>query len=232
MALSKALPNQNSAVSGFTSQASRSRMIKRLAEKLPHSKGLEQTLKVMDKIPRHLFVESAWQQYAYQVDRLSSLPLGLKQTISQPASVAKMTAFIVDHSHMNTVLEIGTGSGYQCAVLAHLAKRVYTIERIPQLFNKAQTTLKSLKIDNVQYHHGDGFEGWPEQMLFDAIVVTAAPDKMPQKLLSLVRPNGCLIVPVGHKKQRLIGVIKQINGALTEIDLGDIAFVPMLKGVG
>ena len=216
---------------GFTSLNARERMVKRLQERIPSSQGMEEALAVMKIIPRHFFIEEVWHQYAYKIEHMVSLPLGLKQTISQPMTVARMSGWLCDHAKRESVLEIGTGSGYQCSILSQLFNEVCTIERLQFLQMKAEKVLNSLQIKNVEYHYGDGFLGWPIQRQFDAIIVTAAPESFPSSLLPFLKTNGVLITPVGENdNQRLIGY-KARTGQRPEIDdICSVSFVPMIKG--
>ena len=222
MAIAKDLP-----ISGFTSPRAHAKMIERLAQALPHSKGAQAALSAMTLIPRHYFIDGLWQQHASQADR--SLPIGLGQTLSQAETVAKMTAYLCDHGITDNVLEIGTGSGYQAAILAQVCKTVYTIERLKTLQDKAKILLNELGCHNVHYLHGDGFLGWPSAQPFDAILLTAAPFTPPQTLMDQLKPNGILIAPIGQKQQRLTAFKAQDTGWIEE-DLGTVAFVTMLEG--
>jgi len=205
--------------------------IERMARALSRSTGRdaldERVLQAMAKVPRHEFVPEAFRARAYEN---RPLPIGEGQTISQPFIVALMTDLAaVDRD--SVVLEIGTGSGYQAAVLAELAARVHTIEIVEPLGRRAAETLERLGYDNVLVRIGDGYRGWPEAAPFDAIVVTAAPDEVPRPLIEQLAPGGRLVIPVGSpgavKSLRLIE--KDAEGRLTERDVLPVAFVPFTR---
>ncbi len=179
-------------------------------------------LAAMRKVPRHEFVPEEYRDLAY---RDTPLPIGYGQTISQPYIVAYMT----EQLHIgkeDTVLEIGTGSGYQAAVLAELASEVYTIEIIPELAERAKKTLRRLGYNNVHVRIGDGYKGWPEHAPFDAIILTAAPPRVPQPLLDQLKEGGRLIAPVGEDYQELV-LIRKENGEILRENLIPVRFVPM-----
>ena len=183
--------------------------------------------KALLTVPRHLFVPPAYRAMAYQN---RPLPIGYGQTISQPYIVALMTALLKplpDH----VVLEVGTGSGYQAAVLSRLVKQVYTIEIIKPLAEKAQERLKRLGYDNVTVRHGDGYFGWPEQAPFDAIVVTAAADHIPPPLIEQLKAGGRMVIPVGGRflTQSLVLVEKDEAGRVTSRQLLPVSFVPLTR---
>ena len=182
-------------------------------------------LDAMESVPRHLFVPEGLHGYAYDD---SPLPIGVGQTISQPYIVAYMTEQLELNSGMK-VLEIGTGSGYQTAVLAYLGCEIYTIERHEELAELARKILADYR--NVTIKHGDGYEGWPEESPFDAIIVTAAPSSIPKKLFEQLKDGGRMIVPVGeiHSVQSL-KVVKKTDGCVVENDLLQVRFVPMVEG--
>ena len=188
------------------------------------ARGIENSavLGAMRKVPRHLFVPEQFRQYAY-ADR--PLPIGLEQTISQPAIVAFMTE-AARVSNKDKVLEIGTGSGYQAAVLAELAREVYTVEIIPELAEGARRVLAELGYRNVFTRTGNGYLGWPEQAPFDAIVVTAAPDEIPQALVDQLAVGGRMVIPVGTKSQEIVIVEKNRKG-VTKTRTIPVRFVPM-----
>ncbi len=185
-------------------------------------------LKAMRATPRHLFVPPALRMQAY-ADH--PLPIGHGQTISQPYIVALMTELLEpDKSHK--VLEIGTGSGYQAAVLAPLVRHVYSIEIVPELARSASDTLKHLGYANVTVRHGDGYLGWPEEAPFDRIVVTAAPPELPKALVDQLKPGGRIVAPVGRTvwTQDLVVVEKGRDGKLKERSVIPVRFVPMVPG--
>ncbi|MGE5488277.1 MAG: protein-L-isoaspartate(D-aspartate) O-methyltransferase [bacterium] len=185
-------------------------------------------LAAMRAVPRHLFVPEELRRYAYSD---SPLPIGLGQTISQPYIVAYMTE-LLDVKPDMTVLEIGTGSGYQAAVLAHLARRVYSIEIVPELARSAAALLRKLGYANVVTRTGDGYRGWPEQAPFDRIILTAAPPEVPQALINQLRPGGRLVAPVGGSPldQELVLIEKSKTGKLTRRGVLPVRFVPMVPG--
>lgn len=180
-------------------------------------------LAAMRKVPRHLFVDPSQRGQAYEDH---PLPIPGNQTISQPYIVAIMTE-LLDLKPNERVLEIGTGSGYQSAVLAQLAKDVYTIEIVPELARSAATRLKELGYDNVTVREGDGYRGWAEQAPFDGIIVTAAPERIPQPLLDQLAPGGVMVIPVGGFFQELKVFRKSADGRITEKDVLPVRFVPM-----
>ena len=185
-------------------------------------------LDVMGRIPRHLFVPEDKRRHAYE-DR--PLPIGYGQTISQPYIVALMTNLLfVDEG--DVVLEIGTGSGYQAAVLSPLAKRVYTIEILPALADSARGRLQHLGFDNVAVRQGDGYYGWPEHAPFDAIIVTAAASHIPSPLIQQLAPGGRMIIPIGNPffVQQLMMIQKHSDGTVTSQHLLPVRFVPLTGG--
>lgn len=208
---------------GMTSMRTRARMIERL-----RSQGIanERVLRVMADTPRHLFVEEALASRAYED---SALPIGFGQTLSQPWTVARMSeAMLADHAPQK-VLEIGTGSGYQTAILSALVARVYSIERLAFFYHQAQARFCQINKRNIALRHGDGMEGWREFAPYDAILVTAASDAAPQALLDQLEVGGYLIMPVGHAQQQLVRFRREAQGMQREV-LGDCNFVPMLSG--
>ena len=184
-------------------------------------------LEAMRRVPRHLFVPEDLRSFAYE-DR--PLPIGRGQTISQPYIVAYMTeALQLTPAH--TVLEIGTGSGYQAAVLAEIVKQVYSIEIIPELAETARGALAQAGYRNVEVRSANGYLGWPEHAPFDRIIVTAAPPEMPQALVDQLAVGGIMVVPVGTSHQELVVVTKTPSGA-TEKRTIDVRFVPMVSKPG
>jgi len=180
-------------------------------------------LEVMRRIPRHLFVPADHKAQAYAD---YPLPIGSGQTISQPYIVALMTE-LADLTPTEKVLEIGTGSGYQSAVLSRLAGEVYSIEIVPELARESAGRLRDLGYGNVTVKEGDGYRGWPEHAPFDAILVTAAPDRIPQPLLDQLAPGGRMVIPVGSFFQELKVLTKDRNGKISEKDILPVRFVPM-----
>ena len=189
-------------------------------------------LNAMERTPRDLFVEEAFGTSAYQD---SALPIACGQTISQPYIVAFMTEALAVGEKMR-VLEIGTGSGYQSAVLAPLCRKIYTIERHRPLLKAAEARFKALKLDNIVTKLGDGYKGWPEQAPFDRIVVTAAFPQVPESLIAQLKPGGIMIVPVGEQRpgesisQLLTKIIRTETGVKREA-LIPVMFVPMVPGL-
>jgi protein-L-isoaspartate(D-aspartate) O-methyltransferase len=184
-------------------------------------------LEVMRRVPRHAFVPEDQAADAYD-DR--PLPIGHEQTISQPYIVAIMTE-LLDPQPEDVVLEVGTGSGYQAAVLAELVKEVYTIEIVEPLARRAAATLKALGYENVQVRAGDGYHGWPEAAPFDAVLVTAAPDHVPQPLVDQLKVGGKLVIPVGPvaREQHLLVLEKLESGELLRKSVMPVAFVPLTR---
>jgi len=212
---------------GMTSQRARDRLVARLREMGIRS---EAVLEAMRSVPRHVFVDEALASRAYEN---SALPIGHGQTISQPWIVARMTEAVLDGRGPGRVLEVGGGCGYQTAVLAQLARRVYTVERIAVLARNLRERLWALRIHNVSVRHGDGGEGWCRHAPFDAIVVSAAPTGIPERLLAQLAPAGRLIIPVGEPggEQHLL-LVSRTGSGLSEQRLDRVSFVPMLEGVG
>ncbi|NOZ04713.1 MAG: protein-L-isoaspartate(D-aspartate) O-methyltransferase [FCB group bacterium] len=201
----------------------------RMVERQIVARGVQDTsvLAAMKSVPRHLFVPEDLRSAAYS-DR--PLPIGYGQTISQPYIVAYMTELLeVNPEHK--VLEIGTGSGYQAAVLSRLAREVYTIEIIPELGNAAAERLRELGYDNVTVRIGDGYQGWPEEAPFDRIIVTAAPEQIPPKLVEQLKPGGRMVIPTGPQwwGQDLLVVEKREDGSIKTINTIPVRFVPMVK---
>lgn len=181
-------------------------------------------LAAMAKVPRHRFVLESDLAVAYDDHPIG---IGFGQTISQPYIVGFMSdALAVDASHR--VLEIGTGSGYQAAVLGELAREVYTIEIVPELAERSSALLKALGYANVHVRSGDGYAGWPEQAPFDAVIVTAAPDHVPQPLVDQLKPGGRLVIPVGRGSQDLLVMTRTANGLREETRL-PVRFVPLTR---
>lgn len=210
---------------GMTSQRTRNRMRERLREQ-----GItnEDVLTVMATVPRHLFVDEAMATRAYED---SALPIGEGQTISQPYVVARMTEVLLENGPLNKVLEVGTGSGYQAAILSQLVPMVYTVERIKNLLEKARHRFRALEYRNVQTRHSDGSWGWASNGPYEAIIVTAAPASVPEPLLEQLGIGGRMIVPVGNQRmdQRLT-VITRTQSGYTEEQLSNVNFVPFLSG--
>ena len=211
---------------GMTSQRVRDRLIERLRTNGIHD---ERVLNAIRTVPRHLFVDEALATRAYED---TALPIGHGQTISQPWVVAKMTeALFADGAHPKKVLEVGTGSGYQGAILAALGLEVYTVERIGELLRTARKRFRTLGL-NVRSKHDDGRIGWPEGAPFDAIVVTAAAPALVEALTAQLAPGGTLVAPVGGGTgQSLLRLRKDADGVVTQDSLGAVVFVPLLSGM-
>jgi len=210
---------------GFTSQRTRKRMTMRLREQ-----GIENdaVLQVMQSVPRHLFVDEAISTRAYED---MALPIGEGQTISQPYAVARMTELLLQDGPVRRVLEVGTGSGYQGAVLSHLVDAVFTVERIKNLLDKARARFKALQYHNIHARYTDGSWGWASQGPFDGIIVTAAPVHVPEPLLDQLAIGGRMIVPVGEQDgDQLLTVITRTRSGFTSHEESDVRFVPFLAG--
>lgn len=209
---------------GMTSQRTRDRLIQRLAEA-----GIrdQRVLEVMRTLPRHLFIDEALSHRAYED---TALPIGFNQTISQPYIVARMTEALLNGGEPRRVLEVGTGSGYQTAVLACLVGTVYSVERIKPLQDKARARLRELQLRNVHFKHADGTFGWPEKGPFDAIICAAAPEQVPAELLEQLAIGGRMLIPVGGQKQQLRLIERTANGDCQQQTLEGVRFVPMLAG--
>ncbi|MFW5444330.1 MAG: protein-L-isoaspartate(D-aspartate) O-methyltransferase [Methylococcaceae bacterium] len=208
----------------MTSRRTRVRMIDRLKQQ-----GIRDNtvLAVMADTPRHIFVDEALASRSYED---TALPIGHNQTISQPYIVAKMTALLLEDGPLSKVLEIGTGCGYQTAILAPLVDKVYSVERIAPLLKKAKNNLWDLKLKNISYQHSDGGWGWPENAPFDGILVAAAPAEIPETLLQQMAVGGVMLIPVGTRhQQQLHKVTRTENGYENEI-LEPVSFVPFLSG--
>jgi protein-L-isoaspartate(D-aspartate) O-methyltransferase len=185
-----------------------------------------EVLAAMRNVPRELFVPENVRPQAYE-DR--PLPIGFGQTISQPFIVGLMTE-LLDPKKNYRVLEIGTGSGYQAAILSRLVGEIYSIEIVPELARSSAETLSNLGFRNITVREGDGYRGWPEKAPFDRIILTAAPPEIPQTLLEELKPGGKLVAPVGLGFQKLVVVEKSIDGKTTTRSVLEVRFVPMIKG--
>jgi protein-L-isoaspartate(D-aspartate) O-methyltransferase len=208
----------------MTSQRTRERMVRRLQDQGIRDMAV---LDVMRHTPRHLFLDEALAQRSYEDD---ALPIGYSQTLSHPYIVARMTELLLADGPRSTVLEIGTGSGYQTSVLAQLVKRVYTTERIKPLQAKARRRLRSLRINNVQFSHTDGGMGWDTHAPYDGILCTAAPEEIPQDLLDQLAVGGRLVIPVGGDTQHLQVVVRNPDGLDIET-IDEVRFVPLRSGL-
>ena len=179
----------------------------------------------ISKVPRHLFMDSSFGDHAYQ-DK--AFPISSGQTISQPYTVAFQTE-LLNVSSGDKVLEIGTGSGYQAAVLCEMGIKVYTIERIKSLFLKAKSFLASINYHPKKIIYGDGFQGFDEKSPYDAIIVTAGANEIPKNLVALLKKGGVMVIPIGNSSQKMIQYLKKSNGEVEINEFGDFKFVPMLK---
>jgi len=210
---------------GMTSARTRERLVQRLQDQ-----GIKDQ-RVLDRIrhvPRHLFMDEALATRAYED---TALPIGFGQTISQPYVVARMTEALLEGGATPKVLEIGTGCGYQTAVLAPLVKEIYTIERISSLLGKARRTLRELKIRNVHCRHEDGSLGWPARAPYDGILLTAAPHEVPPALFDQLVVGGRLIAPVGPDGRQELMRYTKMENRLQKQSLGAVSFVPLLPGL-
>lgn len=209
----------------MTSQRTRDRLVDRLREKGIRN---ERVLEVMRTTPRHVFVDEAMAHRAYED---TALPIGHGQTISQPYIVARMTELLLENGIPDSVLEVGTGSGYQAAILARLVPKVYTVERISALLERARRCHRLLKLHNVYARHSDGSWGWPQNAPYQAIMVTAAPEETPPGLLDQLAVGGRMVIPVGsvagHQSLRMI---THTGTSFEEQSLDAVRFVPLLDG--
>lgn len=211
---------------GMTSERTRDRLIERLREE-----GIrdEQVLAAMRETPRHIFVDEALASRAYED---TALPIGAGQTISQPYIVARMSEALLDGKRLGKVLEVGSGCGYQTAVLARLVDRIYSMERVASLVASARERLHALGISNVRMRHADGFEGWPAHAPYDGILVAAAPGYVPPALIEQLGVGGRLIIPVGPQgAQRLLRLVRTEDGIEEEV-LANVSFVSLVAGTG
>jgi protein-L-isoaspartate(D-aspartate) O-methyltransferase len=210
----------------MTSQRTRERMVTRLMEQ-----GIRdlRVLEVMRSLPRHLFVDEALATRAYED---TALPIGNGQTISQPYAVARMTEALLDGGRLAKVLEVGTGCGYQSAVLAALAGEVFSVERIGDLVRRTRERLQGLQVRNVRIRHGDGYAGWAEHGPYDGILAAAAPTQVPAALLEQLAEGGRLIVPVGERGGQQLLRISRVDGEIKQEVLETVSFVPMVHGAG
>ncbi|HEX7013253.1 MAG TPA: protein-L-isoaspartate(D-aspartate) O-methyltransferase [Steroidobacteraceae bacterium] len=216
--------SRNRAGIGMTSARTRERLIQRLRDQgITNPAVLDQ----IRNVPRHLFVDEALATRAYED---TALPIGHGQTISQPYIVARMTEAVLEGGAPGKVLEIGTGCGYQTAVLSPLVRFIYSIERVKPLVERARQHFRELNISNVHLRHGDGFLGWPAHAPYDCILLAAAPLAIPEALLNQLAPGGKLIAPVGPEGQQQLVRITRRTDELHRETLGRVSFVPLLKG--
>ena len=209
---------------GMTSQRTRSRLVERLREQGITS---ERLLDVIRETPRHAFIDEALAHRAYED---TALPIGFSQTISQPYVVARMTELLLAEGPVETVLEVGTGSGYQTAILASLVEKVFTVERISGLLNRAKQRLGAVGYRNIQFRHSDGGMGWPEKGPFQAILVTASPRAVPEALIDQLADGGRMLIPVGEARQQELLLITRQGEEVTRQVMEPVRFVPLLSG--
>ena len=209
---------------GMTSQRTRERLIQRLMDQ-----GITrfEVLEAIRSVPRHLFVDEALAHRSYED---TALPIGYGQTLSQPYVVAKMSELALAQGRPKKVLELGSGSGYQTAILASLVDEICAIERIKPLLERARKQLRALRVRNVRLRHGDGLDGWASEAPFDLILGAAAPERLPTQLLEQLAPGGRLILPVGGEQQQLMLVTATPEGYVEEV-IEEVNFVPMVRGV-
>ena len=210
---------------GMTSARTRDRLVQRLIEQGIRNR---EVLECIRSTPRHLFIDEALSSRAYED---TALPIGFGQTISQHYIVARMTEALLEVGPLHNVLEVGTGCGYQTAILAALVPRLHSIERIEALHLRAQQRLQELGATHVRLRHGDGYEGWRANAPYDGILVAAAPPEVPEALLRQLAPGGRLVMPVGDdRKQVLLRVTRRDGGYEREM-LGPVSFVPLQSGL-
>ena len=209
---------------GMTSQRTRERLIQRLMDQ-----GITrfEVLEAIRSVPRHLFVDEALAHRSYED---TALPIGYGQTLSQPYVVARMSELALARGRPKKVLELGSGSGYQTAILASLVDEICAIERIKPLLERARKQLRALRVRNVRLRHGDGLDGWASEAPFDLILGAAAPERLPTQLLEQLAPGGRLILPVGGEQQQLMMVTATPEGYVKEV-IEEVNFVPMVRGV-
>ena len=210
---------------GMTSQRSRNRLVSKLREM-----GIsnEKILNIFSETPRHIFIEEALNSKAYEN---SALPIGHGQTISQPYIVALMTQTLLESGTMSKVLEIGSGCGYQTAILSKVSGEVFGIERIRSLVDKARETIWELKISNIHLQHGDGMLGWKQHAPFNAILVAAAPSFVPEELLKQLADGGRLIIPIGSCDGQKLMLYTKNQNEIIEREIQSVKFVPLLSGI-
>ena len=208
----------------MTSQRTRERLIQRLMDQ-----GITrfEVLEAIRSVPRHLFVDEALAHRSYED---TALPIGYGQTLSQPYVVARMSELALVQGRPKKVLELGSGSGYQTAILASLVDEICAIERIKPLLERARKQLRALRVRNVRLRHGDGLDGWASEAPFDLILGAAAPEHLPTQLLEQLARGGRLILPVGGERQQLMMVTATPEGFVEEV-IEEVNFVPMVRGV-
>ncbi len=210
---------------GMTSQGTRDRLVQILRKE-----GIrdERVLKAITQVPRHKFIDEALSSRAYEN---TALPIGQGQTISQPWIVARMTEALLDGGNPEKVLEVGTGSGYQAAILSHLVPMVFTVERIDELLKLARRRFHALRLNNIYVRYADGHLGWPSQAPFDGIMVTAAAQSVPSELLEQLAVGGLLVIPVEKNSQQRLIAVRRTEAGFDQTDLGAVIFVPLLSGL-
>ena len=216
--------------SGFTFRRVREEMIENLL-----NMGISdfRVLDAISQVPRHIFIDEALWSRAYEN---RSLTIGYKQTISQPYIVAKMTELLISHTKdrgkiLNNVLELGTGCGYQSAVLSYFCENIYSVERIKPLVSKARENLANLKIRNIEIIHGDGFTDWDKNKKYDGVICAAAPREYPHELVDSLNLSAKIVLPVGNSSNQKLNVITKISeDEILEESFEDVSFVPMLPG--
>jgi protein-L-isoaspartate(D-aspartate) O-methyltransferase len=220
------MPSSRNPGIGMTSQRTRMRMVERL-----RAQGIrdETVLAAMGEVPRHIFVDEALSSRAYED---MALPLGYGQTISSAHTVARMTELARNGRPLGKVLEIGTGCGYQCAVLCRVARQVYSMERLAALIRKARRNLRAAGVTNIHLRHGDGHAGMPEVAPFDAIVMTAAAARAPDALLKQLSVGGRMILPIERNDEQHLYIIERTDRGIVERRMDPVVFVPLLPGVG
>ena len=224
MSHNRKLRSENRGI-GMTSQGTRDRLVQTLRRE-----GIkdELVLKAITQLPRHKFVDEALSSRAYEN---TALPIGQSQTISQPWIVARMTEALLDGGQPEKVLEVGTGSGYQAAILSHLVPTVFTVERIDELLKLARRRFHALRLNNIYVRYADGHLGWPSQAPFDGIMVTAVATAIPPELLNQLGVGGSLVIPVERNGQQRLIAVRRTDDDFEETDLGGVVFVPMLSGL-
>jgi protein-L-isoaspartate(D-aspartate) O-methyltransferase len=208
---------------GMTSQRTRDRLILRLREEGIHN---ENVLEVMRQTPRHIFVDEALASRSYED---TALPIGHGQTISQPYIVARMTELLLAAEPLKRVLEVGTGSGYQTAILAPFVEQIFTVERIAPLLEQAKQRHRALELTNIRYLLSDGSWGWPQHAPFNVIIATAAPEEIPSELKEQLVDGGHLIIPHGTNAQQRLSVIERDGDTFNTTDLDLVSFVPLVR---
>ena len=216
--------------SGMTSARVRDKMVETL-----QAEGISNpaVLKSMREVPRHIFVDSAISNRAYEN---IPLPIGWEQTISQPYTVARITELILEglessKASRNKVLEIGSGCGYQSAILATLFKEVYAVERVGPLYARSLENIKKIGAKNINFSHKDGYEGWEDKAPFDAIIVSAATSEIPKALMGQLAQSSCLILPRGNESLQRLTLVLMNDGEKTVIEHDNVVFVPLLEGL-